>query len=82
MKKKLPDNLGGEFYFSLIMLLFGLFFAYVAIENGSGRNLIGTLAVAGIFSYRMYDRVQKVRLSKRLREDPDLQRTYDRWHQD
>ena len=82
MKGKLPLKLGNELWFSFSMVPFALFFAYLAVLQESGRNLVGSLLVAAIFMGRAYDRMRKVRLARFMGEHPEWQRIYDSWNGD
>jgi tetrahydromethanopterin S-methyltransferase subunit C len=76
MKEKLQDKLGGEFWFSLSMILFSVVGMYFAVRMESGRNLIGSLVVAAAFIWRAYDRIRKFRLARFLQENPGMERIY------
>jgi len=76
LKNVLPQKLGGEFWFACLVIPISLFFAYLGFSTGSGRNLVGSLLVAAIFLWRMFDRIQKVRLARLLSQNPEVSRIY------
>ena len=82
MKDALPSKLGGEFWFSLSMILFALVGTYFAVRMQSTRNLMGSLLVAAAFIWRAYHRIRMVRLARYLNEHPDIKRTYEAWSGD
>lgn len=81
MRKPLPSKLGIEFWFSLMMIGLSVPFAYFAIQMESGRNLFGSVLVASIFAWRLYDRVRKVRLFRLLSNDAEMKRIYESWNE-
>lgn len=73
----LPRKLGGEFWFALSMFAISLWFVYLGISTASGRILAGSLVAVAVFLWRMFDRVQKVRLARLLNEHPEVRRIYE-----
>ncbi|MBB4839835.1 hypothetical protein HNP52_002927 [Sphingomonas kyeonggiensis] len=76
LKNVLSRKFGGEFWFAGLMILISLFFAYLGLSTGNGRALVGSLLVAAIYLWRMYDRIQKMRLARLIAENPEVSRIY------
>ncbi|WP_448663364.1 hypothetical protein ACG3SL_01445 [Sphingomonas sp. CJ20] len=77
MKSALPEKLGLAFWLGLPMIATSLWFAYLGYMTGSGRNLLGSLLVAAIFAWGMFDRAQKVRLARLLKQNPRVRQSYE-----
>ena len=76
MIEPLPDKLGGEFWFALIM--FSLSCAAFAIGILISRSVMifGSIVAGSAFGYRVVKRMGEVRLAKKLKLDPELARIY------
>lgn len=77
MSRQGPRKLGTEFWFSLVMILPSLYFAYLGFEMENARYLVGALFAVAIFFFRVVRSVQKVRLARLLDRNPDIRRIYE-----
>ena len=76
MRDALPEKLGSEFWFSLLMvgLSLGLGLSGLALGWGYQTSVGGFLTL--LYVYRAVAHIRKVRLARRLKADPELSRIY------
>ena len=77
MRRSLPDRLGSEFWFALVMIAFGLAGALFGLVSESGTKIAMGVLIALLFAARLVQHVRDVRLARWLKNNPKMSRIYN-----